>query len=140
MYRIILQRFESTDQGTFGMIRVGNDNFVTGELPWRENSKNMSCIPPGLYTCKMTISSRFKKFLYSVIGVNNRDGIKIHSANLMGDKTLGYKSQLSGCISIGESIGAIEGQKAILYSKTAIRRFENLMNRKPFILEVQNGF
>lgn len=140
MDRIILIRTESTDQGTFGKIRIGNEYFQTLELPWRDNQNNISCIPAGIYTCKMTLSSRFKKRMYLVDGVNKRTGIRIHSANLAGDKSLGYKSQLSGCIALGEKIGFIEKQRAILLSTTAIRKFEIIMNGQDFVLEIINGY
>lgn len=139
MERIILIREKSTDQGTFGRIRIGLDYFYTLELPWRDNQNNISCIPAGIYRCTMTLSSRFKKRMYLVDGVNKRTGIRIHSANLAGDKTIGYKSQLSGCIALGEKIGFIEKQRAILLSTSAIRKFESLMNGQDFTLEIING-
>lgn len=138
MDRIILQRFETSDQGTFGKIRIEDETFYTLELPWRDNSRNISCIPAGIYECNFTVSAHFKRTMYLVDGVNNRTGIRIHSANLAGDKTLGLKCQLNGCIAIGERIGKIEGQKAILLSGPAVRKFENLMNRESFLLEVIN--
>lgn len=140
MDRIILERFETSDQGTFGRIQIGNETFYTGELPWRDNASNISCIPSGLYECRFTMSARFKRRMYLVSGVNNRSGIRIHSANLMGAKDLGYRCQLNGCISLGERLGVIEGQKAILVSSPAVRRFESLMNGQNFILEIINGF
>lgn len=140
MDRIILERFETSDQGTFGRMRIGDDVFFTGELPWRDNKNETSCIPCGTYTCKFTYSNRFKKFMYLVDGVNKRSGIRIHSANFMGDKTLGYKSELHGCIALGEKFGRTGKQKCIVLSTSAIRKFEKLMNGQTFILEVINGF
>lgn len=140
MDRIILERLETSDQGTFGKIRVGNEVFYTGELPWRDNRSNVSCIPVGLYECSFTLSARFRKRMYLVMNVNGRTGIRIHSANYMGDSTLGYRCHLNGCIALGEKIGTMDGQKAILLSTPAIRRFEKLMNGKNFILEITNGF
>lgn len=140
MDRIILERLETSDQGTFGRIRVGNEIFYTGELPWRDNANNFSCIPCGIYECHFTMSAHFKRELYLVENVNNRSGIRIHSANLMGDSTLGYLCQLNGCIALGEKLGTIAGQKAILISKPAVSKFERLMNGQSFILEIMNGF
>lgn len=140
MDRIILERLETSDQGTFGKIRIGNETFYTLELPWRDNSSNVSCIPCGLYECRFTMSNRFKRKMYLVDGVNKRSGIRIHSANYAGDKSLGYKCHLNGCIALGEKIGTMDGQKAILLSTPAIRKFEKLMNGQSFILEIMNGF
>ena len=139
MDRVILERLETGDQGTFGRIRIGDEIFFTGELPWRDNKSNHSCIPAGIYYCQWTLSNRFKKFMYQVDDVNGRTGIRIHSANFMGDATLGYKKQLNGCISLGKKLAKLDGQKAIIISSPAVRKFEELMRRKPFILEIING-
>lgn len=74
--------------------------------------------------------------MYLVEGVPNRTGIRKHAANLMGDKNLGYTAQLNGCIALGEKLGFIDKQKALLLSAPALRRFENLMERKSFMLEI----
>lgn len=140
MDRIILERFKTGDQGTLGRIRIGKEIFYTLELPWRDNRPNTSCIPAGVYACKFTMSPRFGYSMYLVDGVNNRSGVRIHSANFAGDKTLGYKSQLSGCISLGLHYGKMGGQDAVLLSKPAIRKFESLLERKSFILEIINGY
>lgn len=78
--------------------------------------------------------------MYLVDGVPQRVGIRKHPANLMGDRGLGFKAQLNGCISLGEKLGWIEKQKAILISAPAVRRFETYMDHKPFELEIINGY
>jgi len=131
-----LQRLESSDEGTFGVIKINKLILFTGELPRRENRSNISCIPAGIYKCRWTYSNRFKRKMFLVDGVPDRAGIRIHAANLMGDVTLGYKAQLNGCIALGEKLGSIDGQKAVLLSVPAIRKFEKLMGGKPFELEI----
>lgn len=140
MERIILERFETSDQGTFGKIRIKNEIFYTLELPWRDNIRNISCIPAGVYECRFSMSARFKRPMYLVSGVNHRDGIRIHSANYAGDVDQGLKSNLSGCIALGLHTGVMSKQKCILLSQPAVRKFEKLMNGKSFILEVINGY
>jgi hypothetical protein len=54
----------------------------------------------------------------------------------MGDLEKGFRSQLNGCIALGERLGWIEGQKAVLVSVSAVRRLEELMGGKPFLLEI----
>jgi hypothetical protein len=139
---VVLKRIEMTDQGTFGhLIIPGKGQFCfTGELPWRNNASNVSSIPAGVYEVRWTLSPRFKVMMYEVMGVTGRAGIRIHSANLMGNKDKGYKSHLNGCIAYGERLGVIEGQKALLVSKPAHRRFETLMDGKTFTLEVQDAY
>lgn len=74
--------------------------------------------------------------MYEVVGVPKRSGIRKHSANFMGAKDEGFRCQLNGCIALGEKLGWIEKQKALLISAPAVRRFESFMNREPFELEV----
>lgn len=139
MERVIIERLTSDDQGTFGKLYYKDLTLFTGELPWRDNQNNISCIPDGLYKCKWTLSARFKRFMYLVDGVPDRAGIRIHSANFVGDKSLGLYCQLNGCITLGERVGLMSGQRAIMVSSPAVRRFEMMMDRKPFELEIING-
>lgn len=129
-----LKRLETGPQGTFGVIKIRDNIFYTGELPWRDNLSNISCVPPGSYEVRETFSPRFRRLLYQVINVPNRENIRIHPANLMGGE--GYLCQLNGCIALGEKLGTIEKQKAILISAPAVTKFMSLLNHQPFTLEV----
>ena len=137
LVKVTLERTESTDEGTFGRIVLGERVFYTLELPWRDNQSNISCIPLGIYRWVWGFSSRFKRPMYLAIGVENRTGVRIHSANLAGDTERGFKSQLNGCIALGDPIGRLGNQRAILLSAKATREFEQLMDRKPFIMEIK---
>jgi hypothetical protein len=132
-----LQRTESGDQGTFGRLTAGPLSFYTGELPWLDNAANVSCIPAGQYECRWTFSPRFKRMMYVLLDTAPRAGIRVHGANLMGDKAKGYRAQLNGCIALGERLGWMDGQKALLLSAPAVRRFESFMGGKPFTLEIR---
>ena len=50
------------------------------ELPWRENKRNISCIPEGRYEVVPRFSPKFKNHLH-VLGVYGRSLILIHPAN-----------------------------------------------------------
>jgi hypothetical protein len=142
MTPVILERFESGPHGTFGRLTadVGDERhyFFTGELPWRDNQSNVSCIPEGIYKANFTFSPKFKRSMYEIGPVTGRTSIRLHSANLMGDTSLGFKSQLNGCISLGLKVGTLDGQKALLLSSPAMRQFETLMEGKPFVLEIKS--
>lgn len=141
MRHALLLRDPSTDQGTFGRGRILMPPFeaFTGELPWRDNARGLSCIPPGQYRCVWALSPRLKRYTYRLVDVPGRDGVLIHSANLFGDKTLGFVAQLEGCISLGYGRGVINGQRALLVSKPAVRAFEVAGNKEDIILEVRNA-
>ena len=135
----LLVRTDSSNQGTFGYLLFEGWSCFTGELPWRENAPSISSIPVGEYRCIFTFSPRFRRKMYLVGPVTGRAGIRIHPANLMGDRSLGLKSQLNGCIALGQRMGAIEGQKAVLISRPAIRKFEQFAAGRSFTLEIKNG-
>lgn len=133
----ILERFDYSDQGTFGWIKTDGLILFTGECPWRDNRPNVSCVLPGFYMASFTHSPRFGRMLYLLGRVLGRSGIRIHPANFCGDKSKGYRSQLNGCIALGERLGWLGGQKAVLLSQPAVRRFEAAMGRLPFQLEIR---
>lgn len=135
----LIERLETGDQGTFGRITALDLTLFTGEQPWRDNAPNLSCVPIGKYRVEWTYSPRFGRMMYVLLGTEPRTGIRAHSANLMGDKNKGYRTQLAGCIALGEKLGWIDGQRALLLSVPAIRRFETTMNRQLFELEIVNA-
>jgi hypothetical protein len=136
MQNVLLMRFDKSDQGVFGIIYFCGMKRFTGELPDRNNASNISCIPVGDYTVKWTLSNRLKKFTYEILGVPGRGGIRRHSSNLMGDESKGYIAQLRGCISLGEKVGTMRGQKALLISRPAINTFETVLQHQAFLLKV----
>ena len=132
---ITLTRVESSDQGTFGRLL----DWYTLELPWRENRIGLSCLPEGQYGAFWAFSPSFRKKTYRLTKTSPRGGILIHSANLAGDKSKGYRAQLQGCIALGERLGWLDGQKAVLVSRPAVAAFEKLMGLEPFILDIKNA-
>src|ERR1700752_56692 len=123
-----LYRAESTDEGTFGTI-ILQDGWTcfTGELPWRDNKSNISCVPPGSYAVMPFTSSTHGKCL-KLENVPNRTDVEIHAGNWCGDVSMGYDSDLLGCIIVGTNVGPLgpDGQKAVLNSKVAL---EQLLQR-----------
>jgi hypothetical protein len=132
----ILARNPSSIEGTFGVLLLDDHtSFSTGELPWKNNESKVSCIPPGTYTCKIIQSPKHGK-CYQIMNVPDRDMIEIHSANYMGDVSLGKHSQLLGCLALGKSIGMLDGQMALLSSKVAIAEFEANLKDEDFELTI----
>lgn len=131
-----LTRAPSNDGGTFGVFTIHTTSLYSGELPYLDNRSNVSSIPPGSYKCRYSLSPRFKKYSYEVMGVPGRAGIRIHSANFMGNKEKGFKSQLNGCIALGLRVGVMENQTALLLSPPAIRKLEEITERQDFMLEI----
>lgn len=130
-----LTRFASADTGTKGHFASSGHLFCALELPWKGNQRKVSCIPPGRYTVRIVDSPKFGK-IYEVQGVPGRSEILIHWGNWAGDVSKGLKSDVLGCILLGESFGTVMGQPGVFGSRAAIAAFMADMGGKDFILEV----
>ena len=111
-------RLEQTNRGTIGVLRVDKRVVcVTLELPYICNSPNISCIPSGSYQCERKYSPKFGN-TYEIVDVPGRSHILFHAGNTISDT--------SGCVLLGTSVGAWQGQRAIVSSKKALRKFLEL--------------
>lgn len=107
--KAILARYDAQPNCIFGMLSIGNDFLChTIELPWRNNSKNNSCIPPGAYVAEMTESPKFG-LVYKLRNVPERSHILIHAGN--------YPDETNGCILVGV---ARNGNNSIRGSRAAL--------------------
>lgn len=68
-------------------------DFVTLELPWKNNERKISCVSPGIYEVVVEDSARFGRKLPELKNVEGRSEIKFHGAN--------YPHELEGCIAPG---------------------------------------
>lgn len=131
----ILFRIKDTGKETLGMLFVFNPDLTfwscyTLERPWLQNQIGISCIPKGVYKCKMTHSPKFQKMTYQLMSVPNRSAIRIHSGN--------YNSDIEGCILLGNKLQDInkDGQLDVVNSTATIKAFEKLLNNQDFTLTI----
>ena len=124
--RIILNRVNSDDQGTLGIL-THNDTILCWiiELPWRNNEPFKSCIPVGNY----------EVINYRMLNVPGRYGILFHSGNWAGDESKGFISDSKGCPLPGMRPAVISGQKAVAHSRRAMKAIP-----KDFNLTVVNYY
>lgn len=123
--------------GTFGTLTVGTFSCYTGELNWHDNKPNISCIPNGVYKCDLWDSPKFA-MVYRLADVPGRTNCLIHKGNFLADEGFG-KRDTEGCILLGNAVGEIAGQKALLSSRDAVARFESEMEGESFELTVEWG-
>ena len=138
--KVFLIRTSTGDQGTEGRLITAGFECFTMELPWRDNRKNVSCIPPGEYEAMFCHSLRFRRKLYLLLGTGHRTGIRIHSGNVAGDTSKGYKAHSYGCPLLGKYRGTLWGQKAILLSRVTLRAFHSIMDEEPFTLIIKEVY
>tara|TARA_R110002050_G_scaffold201841_1_gene336991 strand:- start:34455 stop:34898 length:444 start_codon:yes stop_codon:yes gene_type:complete len=110
-------RFAAETKQTLGagvMLSAQLDNlleFKTVELPWKDNEKYVSCIPPGTYTAIKHISPKFGPCLW-IQNVPGRSEILIHPAN--------YWHDLLGCIAPGEDHKHIDADGSLDVNKSRL--------------------
>lgn len=128
LYYLFLQRSSKTDKCTTGTLHVMSfdDNEIlftckTVEPPWKDNHRNISCIPEGQYEMLLEYSPRFKRMLWELKDVKGRTEVKIHTAN--------HSRQLNGCIAPGLYHEDIDGDGVIdvAQSSSALSAIHHLL-------------
>lgn len=108
MIEIKLIRVCSSESGTFGVMMIDDMPLcVTCEDPWRENERNISCIPKGVYSCVPHNGGRFKN-VWEIKNVPGRDAVLIHNGNTIKDT--------EGCILVGKGFGFLNELPSITES------------------------
>ena len=104
-------------EGTNGILKC-EDRFIcyTIELPWRNNYKNISCIPEGKYFIKQRYSAKFKDH-FEIVGVDRRTLILFHPAN-------NALKELNGCIA---PVSKLSGAGVGLLSKIAFEKLRRVI-------------
>lgn len=104
------------------------------ELPWRENERNISCIPEGDYFANWEPSKKFQHGVFRLEKVEGRDGILIHVAN--------RTNEIRGCIapnSYLDGLNGIKGLHSAQAQKTLIQLFGRQGRVKITIQSVSNA-
>lgn len=109
MTQVILHRTLATADGTFGRLEMGGVILcLTCELPWRDNAKMKSCIPPGDYPTVKRTSPKYGHH-WHIQDVPKRTLILIHAGN--------YPSDVRGCVAVGKNY-MIGGKQTIGVSES----------------------
>ena len=139
--RALLRRDTESDHGTLGVLSARG---LPGPLhviepPWRDNRRNRSRIPSGIYEVLPHLSPRFRSCLL-VADVPERSHILFHAGNVGGDVEQGWHTHTHGCLLPGMRRGRIEVrgrvQAAVLSSRTAFRHLMTWCAGTPFTLEI----
>jgi len=85
--------------------RIIMDNICGIELPWKNNKRNISCIPAGEYSAIAVKRYSNGKYALWVQDVPNRSQIMVHTAN--------FVRQLRGCLAPGKEFKDIDNDGII---------------------------
>jgi hypothetical protein len=109
------------DDCTLGVLTCGDFKCFTLELPWRDNERNVSCIPRAEGYKGVKFLSNKNGSAIKIINVMNRDHIQIHKGN--------YTSQIEGCILVGDSIKFLneDGIPDVTNSKKTMNKLLELL-------------
>lgn len=116
---------------TIGVLNVEawtDKPIFTLENPKRATSKD-DRIPAGAYQCVPYSGTKYKN-VYHIKDVPGRSAILIHWGNTEKDT--------EGCILLGNRVGEINGQPAVLDSKNCFKRFRELIGDNEFTLVVED--
>lgn len=103
------------EAGTNGVLYHGGERICeTIELPWRNNKRGISCIPPGRYRLQRHHYPRHGDQL-GLPNVPNREAILIHPANSALDELRGCIAPVTKCTEPGKG----------LYSRVAVDRLKS---------------
>lgn len=130
----ILTRQKHEEKQTLGQLEFSRGPLTfrckTLELPWKDNKRNISCIPTGTYKVKKHFSASHA-LCFSILNVPNRTHILIHAGNKY--------SEIRGCILVGASFGDIDGDGVIdvRNSRQTLKEFLDAATEE-FELEIKN--
>ena len=120
MKQLRLVRVSEYDGATLGVLCIDHvPEFVTLEDAWRDNERQISCIPVGRYTIKPRVSPKFGN-TWQVMDVPERSHILFHAGNTHKDT--------HGCILLGLQFGRLGNETAILASRSAFLQFLQKMS------------
>lgn len=115
-----LIRLEEGEQGTIGILKINKEVFCyTLELADKLNCPNESSIPAQQYMCMKINSPKFGE-TFQILNVPGRSHILFHAGNTSND-TL-------GCILLGQTVGKLKGNRAILNSGNTFNLFLDFLS------------
>ena len=126
LMKVTLKRLGQSNYSTIGVLMYDDEIIAcTLEPAWKNNEKDVSCIPKGEYVTEVVESPKFG-IVYEIKQVPNRSHILIHVGN--------YESDTSGCVLVGDSF-SFNGSPALLNSRKKLNEIMNFLPEK-FLLEI----
>lgn len=126
MRTVHILRDPSSPSGVFGTL-LTDSGFGCYTLEPALDRAEHPCIPKGGYRCDLKDHPKHGK-CYELADVPGRTSVLIHVGN--------FERDTEGCILVGNAIGTIGNDHALLASKDAYRRFMDDMAGESFALHI----
>jgi hypothetical protein len=135
MIEITLQRLFQVNGATLGVLHGLPFTIYTLENEWKDNQRNISCIPSGEYDCiahgwEEDSPVRFKK-TWELNNVPDRSAILIHAGN--------FPEDTKGCILVGTGMKVDQSISQVTESRKALRTLQEYLGTRPFKIIIK-GF
>ena len=131
MKTIKITRYLEQFDSTLGIMEGLSEPIYTLEDAWRDNKRNVSCIPAGTYKVTPHGWEKNTPFKYKrtwlINGVPNRSAILIHAGNTHQDT--------QGCILVGKGL-SIADRAMVTNSRTALEMLRREIGEASFTLEI----
>ena len=122
MINLLLIRDTFSKESTLGELFINGERICdTLENPWKDNQRNISCIPEGEYPVRLRLAreSASRDYLHLLVQeVPNRDWILFHRGNTAKDT--------SGCILVGLGTQQDVVNNSVLAMDLLIKEIVNL--------------
>ena len=124
-----LIRIKQGEKATLGKLFSDSKNIIchTLELPWKDNFRDVSCIPEGVYQCAKFSGGKFQD-VWQILDVVGRTYILFHNGNFLSD--------IRGCILVGKNHDKYKGEPIVNDSVNTLRRMRQSMPDK-FTLKIK---
>lgn len=116
-HALTLLRYESSSDGTFGVLLLGREWLCHTLEPARRDGSYHQAVKAGRYPLTLEYSPKFRRLL-PTIKAPGRVGLRVHAGNRV-DET-------SGCVLVGES----RGTNYLLRSKVTLERVVALIRER----------
>jgi len=101
--------------------------FNSLELSYKNNQREISCIPPGKYKARVRITKKYGRHLH-ILNVDGRSLILVHPGN--------FQTQTKGCLLVGSGFKDInnDGSVDVINSKDTMRRLMSFIDKEVDII------
>jgi len=122
---IIISRWYTPDS-TLGRFNLNGFHGFSLELPWDNNTKDISCIEEGEYPYFLRTNSK-NGIVLELRNVEDRTNIQVHSGN--------YTRQILGCILVGDGIKHLDKDNIpdVTNSRNTLRKLISLAGTEGII-------